>query len=505
MMTIPKEMEAEIARLALAERWKVGSIAEQLHIHHTTVERVLDTLGVPRAQTAPRASIADPYIGLIDETFDKYPTVTASRLFVMAKERGYPGSSEGHFRRIVAKHRPRKRRTEAYQRLRTLPGEQGQVDWGHFGKIAIGRAKRLLMAFVLVLSYSRYVFLRFFTSQKLDVFLRGHVQAFEQIGGVPRSLLYDNPKTIVLQRDGRAIRFHPRLLEFAKHYRYDPRPVAVARGNEKGRVERAIRYIRDSFWPARTFSDLDHLNAQAAAWCQQVAAERPWVDDRSKTVREVFEKEERGRLLSLPDDVYPTEELQQVSAGKTPYVRFDLNDYSIPHTHVQQVLTVAASPSQLRVLAGDKVIASHPRSYDKGKQVEDETHIAALTAEKRAARRNRGQGRLHHAAPSSEQLLVAAAERGDNLGAVTAGLLKLLDQYGATELDAGICEALERDVPHPHAVRQCLERRRQQRHLPPAVALSLPDDPRIANMVVRPHDLRSYDSDDDDDGSKEQG
>lgn len=249
----------------------------------------------------------------------------------------------------------------------------------------------------------------------------------------------------MVQRNGRAIQFHPRLLEFAKHYRYDPRPVAVARGNEKGRVERAIRYIRESFWPARTFSDLDDLNAQAATWCEQVAAQRPWVDDRSKTVREVFENEERGRLLSLPDDAYPTEEVQQVSAGKTPYVRFDLNDYSIPHTHVQQVLTVAASPSQLRVLAGDKVIASHPRSYDKGKQIEDEAHIAALTAEKQAARRSRGQGRLHHAAPTSERLLVAAAERGDNLGAVTAGLLRLLDQYGATELEAGSYDPTDND------------------------------------------------------------
>ena len=500
-MTVLKEMEAEIARLSLAEKWKVGSIATQLGIHHTTVERVLDTLGVPRAEAPPRPSIADPYLGLIKETIEKYPTVPASRLFVMAKERGYEGRSEGHFRRIVARHRPRKGRAEAYHRLRTLPGEQGQVDWGHFGKITIGRAKRLLMAFVLVLSYSRYIFLRFFTSQKLDVFLRGHVQAFEQIDGVPRVLLYDNPKTIVLERDGRAIRFNPRLLEFAKHYRYEPRPVAVARGNEKGRVERAIRYVRDSFWPARTWRDLDDLNAQAAVWCEQIAAERRWVDDRSMTVSEAFKKEQ-GRLLSLPDDAYPNDEVQQVSAGKTPYVRFDLNDYTIPHTHVQQVLTVAASPTQVRVLAGDAVIASHQRSYDKGQQVEDQAHIAALTAQKQAARRHRGQGRLHHAAPSSERLLVAAAERGDNLGGVTSALLKLLDQYGPTGLEVGICEALERDVPHPHAVRQCLERRRQERDLPPAVSLSLPDDPRIANMVVRPHDLRSYDPDDD--NNKEQ-
>jgi transposase len=497
-MTISKEMETEIARLALAEKWKVGSIANALGVHHTTVDRVLDALGVPRAEAPPRPSIADPYIPLIKETIGKYPKVTASRLFAMVKERGYEGTSEGHFRRIVARHRPPKGRAEAYQRLRTLPGEQGQVDWGHFGKIVIGRAQRLLMAFVLVLSYSRAIFLRFFTSQRLDVFLRAHVQAFETFGGLPRVVLYDNPKTVVLERDGRAIRFHPRLLEFAKHYRYDPRPVAVARGNEKGRVERAIRYIRESFWPARTFEDLDDLNAQAAAWCAQVAQQRCWVDDRRISVAQAFDNE-RDRLLPLPDDVYPTDEIVQVKAGKTPYVRFDLNDYSIPHTHARQVLTVSACPKQVRVLCGSEVIATHVRSYDKGQQIEDQTHIAQLTAFKQAARRHRGQSRLHHAAPSSEKLLVAAAERGDGLGGITSALLKLLEQHGPTELEAGICEALARGVAHPHAVRQCIERRRRERHLPPAVSLPLPDDSRLAQLVVVPHDLKSYDPEQTDD------
>lgn len=206
-MSIPKEVEAEIVRLFLVEKWKVGTIAAQLGVHHTTVDRVLDSLGVPRPEAPPRSSIADPYAPLLEQVLDRYPTVPASRLFQMAKERGYPGRSEGHFRRIVAKLRPeRAAKAEAYLRLRTLPGEQGQVDWGHFGSILIGCAKRLLMAFVLILSFSRYVFLRFFTNQTLPVFLRGHVEAFETLR-IPRVLLYDNPKTIVLERDGRAIRF----------------------------------------------------------------------------------------------------------------------------------------------------------------------------------------------------------------------------------------------------------------------------------------------------------
>ena len=130
------------------------------------------------------------------------------------------------------------------------------------------------MAFVMVLSYSRQIFLRFFPDARMENFLRGHVSGFTAWGGVPRVLLYDNLKSAVLERHGDAIRFHPTLIAFAGRYRYEPRPVAVARGNEKGRVERAIRYVRDSFFAARTFKDIDDLNAQAEAWCNGHAADR---------------------------------------------------------------------------------------------------------------------------------------------------------------------------------------------------------------------------------------
>jgi hypothetical protein len=174
-------------------------------------------------------------------------------------------------------------------------------------------------------------------------------------------------------------------------------------------------------------------------------------------------------------------------------VRFDLNDYSLPSTHVQRVVTVVASPRQVRVLDGATVLACHPRSDDKGAQIEDEAHVAELTARQRAARHHRGQDRLAQAAPNSRDLLVAAAARGENLGALTAALLRLLDADGASELQAAIGEALQRGVPHPNAVRLSLERRREQRDQPPPLPLTLPDDPRVRDQVVRPHALADYD------------
>src|SRR3954453_14941157 len=230
-MVTPREIETQILRYYHAEKWTIGTIARQLHVHHSVVRRVLAQAGLPRIGAARRPSPIDAYLPLIQETLAKFPSLTASRLFTMAHERGYRGSPD-HFRHLVAEHRPR-RPAEAYLRLRSLPGEQAQVDWAHFGYLQIGRARRSLMAFVMVLSHSRQISLRFSLDARMESFLRGHVGAFTAWGGVPRVLLYDNLKSAVLERRGDAIRFHPSLLGFAGHYRYEPRPVAVARGNEK--------------------------------------------------------------------------------------------------------------------------------------------------------------------------------------------------------------------------------------------------------------------------------
>ena len=179
-MAISDELRAQILHYHFVEHWRVGTIAAQLGVHHYTVERVLSEAGVERErQSQRRASKLDPYLALITETLERFPTLTAARLFDMVKARGYPGGPD-HFRHCIAQLRPRRPR-EAYLRLRTLPGEQSQVDWAHFGKLTIGRAERPLMAFVLVLSYSRYPFLRFYLNASLPSLIRGHVAALPRL------------------------------------------------------------------------------------------------------------------------------------------------------------------------------------------------------------------------------------------------------------------------------------------------------------------------------------
>jgi len=489
-VAISKELEAKILRYHFVEHWGPHTIATQLGIHHSTVDRVLSQAGMPKAERTRRASIIDPYLPFIVETLEQYPKLTATRLYTMAQLRGYPGGPS-QFRSHIAQLRPRKP-SEAYLRLRTLPGEQSQVDWGHFDYVQIGRAKRALMAFVMVLSWSRWIFLRFYLNQRMESFLRGHVAAFDTWGALPRVLLYDNLKSAVLERRGEAIRFHPTLLALSAHYRFEPRPVAVARGNEKGRVERAIRYIRDSFFAGRQWSDIDDLNVQAEAWCAGTAANRPCPEDPHMTVREAF-AQEQPQLLGLPDNPFETDERLEVRVGKTPYIRFDLNDYSVPHTHVQRTLTVMASQRRVRVLDASAVIAEHRRVYSKGEQIENPAHIQALINAKRSARHHRGQDRLAHAAPSSRELLQQATHRGTPLSSATAQLVQLLDDYGAGELEHAIAEALKNEVPHPNAVRQVLERRREQRDRLPPLTLTLPDNDKARNIVVRSPSLAAYD------------
>jgi transposase len=489
-MVTPPDIEAQILRFYHAEKWSIGTIARQLHIHNGVVRRVLAQAGLPKIGRPPRKSLIDAYLPFIRQTLETFPTLTASRLYGMVRERGYQGRPD-HFRHLISCHRPR-RKAEAYLRLRCLPGEEGQVDWAHFGHLEIGRARRPLMAFVMVLSYSRQIFLRFFFDARMENFLRGHVAAFSAWGGVPRVLLYDNLKSAVLERRGDAIRFHPTLLGFAGDYRYEPRPVAIARGNEKGRVERAIRFVRDAFFAARSFTDIDDLNAQAEAWCAGPAGDRRCPDQPERTVRAVFD-EERPRLLALPTNPAPVLEHVAVSVGKTPYVRFDLNDYSVPFAFVRQILTVLADPHEVRIVDGAEVLARHRRSYDRGAQIEDATHIQALVEHKRAAHQHRGTDRLAQAAPASQTLMMRAAERGANLGAITVGLLRLLERYGAAALQDAILEALVRDVAHPNAVRLALERRREHNGDVAPVALVLPAHVQARDAPVRPHALETYD------------
>ena len=202
---IDPETHVQIRRYFCAEHWKIGTIANQLGIHKDAVRHAIESDRFHRGQTL-RPSILDPYLEFVRQILDQHPRLRATRIYQMIRERGCPGSVV-QLRRAVARLRPPAR--EAFLRLHTFPAEQAQVDWAHFGHVAVGRAKRALSCFVITLSYSRALYLEFFFDQTMENFLRGHVHAFQDWGGQPRVILYDNLRSAVLERRGNEIQLQP--------------------------------------------------------------------------------------------------------------------------------------------------------------------------------------------------------------------------------------------------------------------------------------------------------
>lgn len=487
---ITPEQHAEIRRLYYGEHWKVGTIAAALGVHHDTVRAaIVNNLQGVRRGTC-RATQLDSYLPFVRDTLAQYPRLRATRLYEMVKGCGYAGSVV-QLRRAVRLIRPVATAT-VYRRLTTLAAEEAQVDWGAFGAIRIGRGVRPLSGFVMVLSYSRAVFALFTVDQTLESFLRGHVEAFHAWPGVARTLVYDNLRSAVLERAGTAIRFHPRLLELAGHYHFAPRPCTPGRANEKGKVERQIQYLRHAFFAARTFVDVEDLNGQFRRWRDEVAHQRPHPEQRDRTVAQVL-ADEQPRLLPLPAHPFETDVMRAVVSGKTPYVRFDRNSYSIPHTHARRPLTLLASPRTVRVVAGAEEIARHVRSYDTGQVIEQAAHITGLVAATRQDNPSSARDRLRLAIPAVAPLLERLAARGESLRGHTARLLALLDDYGPQELAAAVDRALERDALGAGAIAHLLETRRRQRGLKPPIPIALPDHPGVRDLDVTPHRLETYD------------
>ncbi|HYU48239.1 MAG TPA: hypothetical protein VEK84_18920, partial [Terriglobales bacterium] len=286
--------------------------------------------------------------------------------------------------------------------------------------------------------------------------------------------------------------FNPRLMELCAHYHFVARPCQVRAGNQKGRVERAIRYVRDSFWAGRSFTTLAECNRQALVWRDQVAHQRPWPGEDSRTVEQVF-AEERLRLLPHPLHPFSADLMVAVRSAKTIYVRFDLNDYSIPPEAVGRQLTLVASDTLVRILDGAGEIARHARSYDRHQLVLDPAHAQALRRAKRKAFDATPGGRLALAVPESETLLDQAFAQGESAGSQTAQLIKLLDLYGAAALRRAICEALERNTPRASSVAFLLRKHQRSAKSTAPLAVDLSRHPEAQAIDVRPHKLETYD------------
>jgi transposase len=487
-MTVSPTVAADIRRLYFAEHWKRGTIAAQLGVHFDVVVRVLGSLGAKAGAPRPSARVLEPYIPFVDETLCRYPKLVATRIYDMLVERGYQGSIRT-LRRYAASHRPAPR-NEVFLRMETLPGEQAQVDWAHVGSLSVPGGQRPLWAFVIVLGYSRAMWAELVIDMSVASLRRSLVRASAFFGGSPRQWLFDNAKTVVVERAGDAIRFHPDLLDLAARLHVQPALCAPRKPQEKGKVERSIRFLKDRFFAARTFHSVAHGNAQLEEFCTTIAHDRAhprWPD---RTVADVF-NEERPRLLALPDPLPEIHAVSSVSVDKTAFVRLDTNRYSVPALHARRTLTLVADDHSLRLLDGATEVARHARCWGRNQMFELREHRAALVAERKKARDLKGRDRLRVEVPEIEGLLERWVDAGRNLGSMIGSTITLLDAYGPATLRNVVADMLARGVHDRGAMAILCEQRRRRHDGPAPLVLQLGD--HVVERDVIPHDLGGYD------------
>jgi transposase len=487
-MTVSPAVTAEIRCLFYAEHWKRGTIASELGVHFDTVVRVLGSLGPKAGTPRPDARVLEPYLTFVDQTLARHPKLVATRIQDMIVARGYAGSLRT-LRRYVRGARPAPK-NEVFVRVETLPGEQAQVDWAHVGSLAVPGGQRPLWAFVMVLAYSRAMWAELVVDMGVDSLRRSLLRASTFFGGSPRQWLFDNAKTVVVERSGDAIRFHPALLDLAARMHVQPALCGVRKPHEKGKVERAIRYLKDRFFAARTFHSVAHGNAHLLEFFDTIAHRRQHPRWPERRVAEVFD-EERARLLALPNPLPEMHTVAPVSVDKTAFVKLDTNRYSVPATFARRTLTLVADDITVRFLDGAEEVARHDRSWGRNQSIELREHRAAILEEKTKARALKGRDRLRVEVPEIETLLERWVDAGRNLGSMVGYTIKLLDAYGAAVLREVVADMIGRGIHDRGAMAILCEQRRRRRAGPAPMILEL--GRHVVERDVVPHDLGGYD------------
>jgi transposase len=487
-MTIPRDTELEILRLTEAEKLLPGTAASLVGVHHSVVERVQEQAVIGRPERAPRVSKLALYHGFLCEKVKEYPTICASRLATMARERGFDGSDR-IVQRYVRDVRPSKP-ARAYLVCERLPGEQAQIDWGHVGRIAVAGGFRALWVFVLYLAYSRMRYAELVLDLTAESLRRSLIRAVTFLGGSTRQWLFDNAKTVVLERHGGAARLHPGLLELAGSLRVNPVLARVRTPTDKGGVERSIRDLKTGFFAGRTITDVARGNELLREHIWTVIARRPHPTLPGCTVAEAFEKE-RERLMPLPRELPQTELVLPVAVDKTASVRFGTNRYSVPPQHAGATLVLSANDDRVRLLDGDRQVANHARSWGRMQRIDDPEHRRVLVESRPRAVAMTVRDQLLDAVPELTVLYERWVEEGRNVNFMTGRVRGLMGDYGREVLSFAVRTMVARGTHDIGALTLLCEQERQRANRPVPSGMKLGE--HVDQHIVPTHDLASYD------------
>src|SRR6516225_10047042 len=361
----------------------IAQTARALGLHPRTVAKWLARARFEPRRSVKRHSMLDPFKGRITRLLDTHP-YSAQQIFQRLREEGYCGGAT-IVRDYVRHIRPTQ--LPVYLKLHFAPAEAGQVDWGTFETVAVGNTRRRLSFFVMVLAFSRQMFVEFTVSQTMEHFLACHQHAFAALG-VPSKIMVDNLKSAVLQRlAGAAPVFNPRYLDFARHHGFAIEACNVARGNEKGRVESGVGYVKKNFLHGLELTDFSIIQAAAQVWLDTIANVRIHGETQQRPIDLLVQ--ERPHLGALNPHPYDLAHTSTSIASSQFRITLDTNQYSVPSAYAHRRLTVKAWPDRVCIYFDNQLIARHTRRYGRHEDIEDPDHAKGLIAQRGRAREQR--------------------------------------------------------------------------------------------------------------------
>ena len=413
----------QIKHLYEVEKLSIRQIATKLRRARKTVARVIHNERVMRSFPD---SMLRPYERLIDQWYQEYPFLKASQVYERLKSYGFKGSYNTV---SVWTQKYRQKKKQAYHELTFLPGEEAQIDWIE-ERLPWGVA----YGFAMILAFSRYLYVRFYPRQNLEFFLEGHMEAYREMGGLARRHRYDNIKTVVIERSPE-VKFNAQFLDFARHFGFSIHLCNPYRANEKGRIERALRDLRD-FLRVNTFQDLKDLNRKVSLW----RIERNQRIHRS-TQKAPIEALKEEQLKALPAIPYRPYRVVLAAASKTGFVEFETNRYSVPSSCAERPCEIFAYPDHLEVMLQGNRIALHRRSFGRKEKIEDPTHREKLLRMTPQFKSQRIFQLMDQMDPALHRFLQEAAKDGQNLQDIAYAIFKLLKHVSKAMLLSAVREA----------------------------------------------------------------
>lgn len=423
--------------MAERDQMNAAQIARELGLAPSTVREWLKEPYRPRKR-ARRASMLDPFKGRIMGMLQQHPSYSAVQVLDLLREQGFTGGIT-IVKEYIQQIRPRGR--EAYLTLSFAPGECAQVDWGSADMITVGSTRRRLSFFVMALGYSRMLYVEFTLGQSQEQFLSCHRQAFEFFGGVPTKIMCDNCKTAVLSHPyGLPPLVNPHYADFARHYGFSVSACNVRKAHEKGIVENAVGYVKHNFLTGRPLTEFASLNAAVMVWLEQTANVRIHGRTRKRPI-DMFVAE-KPLLLTLPAHPYDCALVSTVVVNSQFRVRVDANRYSAPASYAGRKLLLKLYPERLCLYDGERLVAEHLRSYDRGRDIEDPEHVKPLLERKRKADEQHLLKRFLSLSPQAESYYRELAERKLSWRLHLRRIVALVDVYGAEKVTRAIEDAL---------------------------------------------------------------